>query len=40
MIRYASIAIWENLIMSVTNYPDIDQARTPPNASPRNGARR
>jgi hypothetical protein len=27
-IRYASIAVWENsLIVSVTNYPDIDEAR-------------
>ena len=28
MIRYASIAVWENsLIVSVTNHPDIDEAR-------------
>jgi len=27
-IRYATIAVWENaLIVSVTNYPDIEQAR-------------
>ncbi len=29
MIRYASVGVWENsLIVRVTNYADIDQART------------
>jgi ketosteroid isomerase-like protein len=27
-LRYASVTVWENsLVVSVTNYPDIDQAR-------------
>jgi hypothetical protein len=40
-IRYAAVSAWvENLLVRITMYTDIDEARAAADASPRSGGRR